>query len=418
MIVISSPSLVYADGKARLSAHVTRAGSRDTLWFEVAETYGAFLCDDRLDAFLLAALPLAMMLGEDLHADASVSEKLLENVRSKIAPLLREMEPRLNNVAVAAAATSAAKFDTAAAVVTGFSGGVDSFCVLRDKFLDAEPGTSGRVTHFVFNDVGSHGPRGGLSEARYKARLAHVTNVVVGELGRDLVTITSNMDDFVPLSFEQSHTLRNAAAMLTLQKFVSQYLYASAYHLRDCRRGPSNEIALFDPILLPLFSTESTEILSVGCEYHRTEKTARIADLALAQRYLHVCAADLSAENCSKCAKCLRTLLTLELLGKLDSYRSVFDLDVYRRHRPLYMATVLQARKPLDREIIALADKVGFVWPWRARMVSKVYPARLVAFTAMIGRRLWDLAFLEGGAGRRATVGRWMRRIGRKIGRI
>ena len=78
-----------------------------------------------------------------------------------------------------------------------------------------------------------------------------------------------------------------------------------------------------DPIIMPLLSPNGLDILCDGAQYSRTEKTARIVDLALAQKYLNVCVnssnKQVEAKNCSRCSKCLRTMMALESAGALQN---------------------------------------------------------------------------------------------------
>ena len=89
------------------------------------------------------------------------------------------------------------------------------------------------------------------------------------------------------------------------------------------------------------------------------------------------------ADNCSACDKCLRTLLTLEVLGVLERYRAVFDLDVYARHRDRFIATVLaeHAGDNALRDLHALLQARAFPIPPAARR-----RARALALRRVLGR--------------------------------
>lgn len=107
-----------------------------------------------------------------------------------------------------------------------------------------------------------------------------------------------------------------------------------------------------------------------------------IADYEPATRYQNVCSNhDTLDTNCSICPKCCRTLLTLELIGKLDAFRSVFDVDKYRRKaRRLFIAETLVGadREMFFRHIVDLAEErgvnlrreVNYLDMFRARMMD------------------------------------------------
>jgi hypothetical protein len=53
--------------------------------------------------------------------------------------------------------------------------------------------------------------------------------------------------------------------------------------------------------------------------------------------------------------------LTLEIIGKLEKYKSVFDLDKYRKVRNSYIRHVLRNKnKPFHREMLEYEKKVDF----------------------------------------------------------
>jgi hypothetical protein len=134
-------------------------------------------------------------------------------------------------------------------------------------------------------------------------------------------------------------SIRNAAVPLLLQGRVHRFLFASSHEWKAVRVEPGRTVTELDPVILPALSTERVELFPVGSGQTRVEKTERIAGLDLARRYLDVCI--MEGRNCSRCPKCLRTLLTLELLGHLDAFQGVFDLQVYRQGRDRFIADVL-----------------------------------------------------------------------------
>lgn len=71
--------------------------------------------------------------------------------------------------------------------------------------------------------------------------------------------------------------------------------------------------------------------------------------------------------NCGKCSKCLRTLLTLEILGKLDNFAGVFNLDEWRKASFGYKVdSVRRAEEELFfKENVELAREKNFPMPTR-----------------------------------------------------
>ena len=92
----------------------------------------------------------------------------------------------------------------------------------------------------------------------------------------------------------------------------------------------------------------------------RVEKTKYIINNKDAQEYLYVCWKELIVNrnpdsviakikdnflNCTRCDKCLRTLLAIDLLGEIENYRKIFDLEHYYKVRESYIAKVIFYRK-------------------------------------------------------------------------
>lgn len=360
---ISLPQ-VREDGPAvTLSADVEVDGRRKTVWYSVEREYAGSLTADRQDAFVLALLPIAMKRREDLHVEGLVSERLFYGLSNYYIRILSTAIRSLHPVRILPEGLATNRIEPApAGVAAGFSGGVDSFCLLADHFYGDVP-DGFRLTHLIYNNVGSHGRQGRrLFEQRYQRLLA-----AVRDLGLPFIKVDSNLDELVDTPFLQTHSLRNISVALVLQRLIRRFYYASAYKYEDCFVGETSELARCDPMAIHLLSTESTDCMSSGCQYSRVQKTERLAGLALSRRCLDVCVRSPDGSNCSGCWKCARTMLTLEILGRLDEYDGVFDLDEYRRIRYRYLSQVVSSDDALTREIVELARTRGFEFPAVAR---------------------------------------------------
>ena len=150
---------------------------------------------------------------------------------------------------------------------------------------------------------------------------------------------------------------------LLLQGLFGKYLYASAYHHKDCHFRETYDHAFSDPAAVHLLSTETLRSISTGCQYTRVEKTAKVSDWTIAQRYLNVCTnAEASGQNCSTCEKCCRTLLTLELLGGLERFGKVFNISSYRSVRSAAFLS-----KCLDSQDDPFCKEIADLWRERSR---------------------------------------------------
>jgi hypothetical protein len=356
---IGRPQVTTGSGTARISAEFEYSGQRRALWYEVPAQYAEGLTPERSDAFLMALLPLAMKQGEDIRCEAPVSEKLFYNLTRYCMHILTLVMPELQPVGITPAGLDSSRLAEArGGVVTAFSGGVDSFCVLADH-LFGNVLAGYRVTHLIFNNVGAFGAGG---RALFNARHANLAPFA-SEVGLPFIKVDSNLDEVLPVSFVKTHTIRNASAVLTLQKLFGRYLYASGVAYGDCQVNCAPDVAYVDPLLVPLLSTEATECIPTGSQYSRVEKTEKVTTIELSRRHLNVCASHASGGNCSVCWKCMRVQLTLEILGKLHLYAQVFDMAKYQERRADYIVDVLSNRNHFLREIVRLAVDKAYRFP-------------------------------------------------------
>jgi hypothetical protein len=371
---ISSPEIFPENGEIVYRVRVQTSVGTGTLWYRIPDQFGDFITDS-CDAPLVALLIPAMTRGEDIHVAGKLSERLLYTLSRPYQRLLQHVIPSLRQVKIHPAEIQSGTHERSA-VATGFSGGIDSFCVLADHYYSEVP-AGFKVTHLLFNNVGSHGT-GERGERLFRARYAR-TAPVAAQIGLPLVRVDSNVDAYYgkkPLNFQGTHTPRNASVALLLQGGIGRYMYASAFSYPDAFVGATDSMGHSDTIALPLLATERLDVLSVGSEYTRVEKTLRVAAIAHSYSTLDICAnPDRNpdrAGNCSTCWKCMRTLLTLDIAGLLERYSASFDLDAYAHQRSKYISEVLLSNEPLMREIVSFAKQRDFALPLSSRLHARI----------------------------------------------
>ena len=390
-MLIKKPQAENAHGELLLRARVEIQGKDSECFYSVPEEYADFVDVASANCFLVGLLYPALRHGEDIHVAGTVSARLLYNLNEYLIPLMVLCDSRLKRIKVTAEATSDRGCPESHAVGTGFSGGVDSFTTIHEHL--ARPTPEGfRLTHLFFFNVGAHGiPKNENErlaiERKFQARYEKL-KPFPAEVGTPFVPVNSNIHLFHPWGHLEVATLATVSAVLFLQKGIRRYYLASAghpyvhlWHYLGSLRRP-DDIAFLNPLLLPWLSTESLDLVDDGTFFDRSQKTALIADYEPATRYLNVCCNhDTLDTNCSICGKCCRTLLTLEVLGKLDAFRAVFDVDKYRREarRRFIAETIVHAdREMFFRHILDLARErnvdlrreVNCLDLFRARMMN------------------------------------------------
>ena len=381
-------------GHVALRCRIRSEGLPDNLAFQVSGEADPDASEPNWAA--VALLYPAMLLGRDLELEADVSGRLLHALQNEIQDVLILNNPVLRRVRVRAGVSRLRRMPIASAA-TGFSAGVDSFATLTMYGNAPWPLTLSHLT--VFN-VGALGHAEGVGSAFRWA--AERLRGFAGEAGLHPLEVDSNLDSLFHAatasgkhaSFKQSHTLRNAAAALTLQNAVGTYVYSSAVPYGQLSMSPNDSIAFVDPVLLPLLSTETLRFMSGAAGLSRVEKTKLIARNRQAQAMLDVCVAPprirdgLDKPNCSMCWKCVRTQVTLEALGCLEKFDKVFYLDRYRKDRESLLRRIVEraaSGEELDREALALAAQAGIAIPRRSLRARARGWARGVRRSAVFG---------------------------------
>lgn len=370
------PEITERDGTASYSVRVDSEQGVRKLWYRLGGEHAAMI-SERADAALCALLIPAMNAGEDIHVDGVVSERLYYNLSGMYQSVAKLVMPWLKQVRIRAEHVSPS-MARSNGVATGFSAGIDSFCVLGDHhYADPVPGY--RLTHLLYSNVGSHGAGDG-AERLFRERYERL-KPTAERLSLPFIAVNSNLDEFYSgMGFMQTHTPRSTSVAHMLQGGIGRFMYASSLRCADTFVGPSNGSARTEAVTLPLLSSDSLDAFSVGGQYSRVEKTRRVAEIADSYDSLDVCAKAVHAGNCSKCWKCARTLLTLEIAGYIDRYAGTFDLDTYNSARAEYMLKVLRSTELLELEIVQFARDVNFQMPLSTRIAARLDLSRVRAF--------------------------------------
>lgn len=370
MSIILGPPVIESNDE-RITYRVETNGfpGPDSLWFSVP-VEAASLLNPRGDAAIVALLMPLMSLGRRVTVEGPFTDELAWNVRGEVQQILRRLRPELAPVEI--------DFDDlvpplppGTAVGTGYSAGVDSYTTLARFLFAADVPAGMRVTHLLYNNVGSHG-HGETGRTRYENRL-NLLRPHARSTGLPLIDVDSNLDDFflaTGIAFQPSHTIRNSAVVHLLSAGIRQYLYSSAVSYDDVTCTPTFDISHADPILLPFLSTRSTTLQSSGSDLDRKAKIALVAEMPLTYERLDVCVASRDGTNCSECRKCQRTMLFLELLGALDRYGKVFTTPRNPRWREEHIIQSIIQGVPSARSIVRLYDaQVGV--PLRLRAEAR-----------------------------------------------
>lgn len=311
------------------------------IWYRTTEDWAQYLTDDVADAFVLPMLLVTLRSQEEIVIDAPLSEKLYYNIVNNILYTLSiplqvnyKLEVKCSGLVI----PDYHPF----AVGCGCSLGVDSFSAMIRHMSEDCP-KSFRITHLTNFNVGAYGNDFEKAEVFYQDSLKDVKEYAQ-EKSIPLVTLESNFGLFFEgVSFNWCGPLRTMSSILSLQKLFRRYYYASGCANKDFNFG----MGMYDfaSLLVPLLSTDNTELIVADQDKTRIEKTASLLNDPMAQRYLDVCWKKIKAnrgdtrymqypfKNCTRCSKCERTLLTIDILGGIDNFKEIFDIEYFKKNR-------------------------------------------------------------------------------------
>jgi len=321
-IIISKPYITNNANSVRLNADIRIDGKITTLWCETDNKYRDFLLVERSDPFLCVILPYAMRAKKDIVCEAPVSEQFLHNLNEILIPHLSKYDPRLYGSGITAASDSS-KLLCGNAVATGMSCGVDSF--YTTSLYVGSKYASMNLTHLYCGNY-AYGNSGPLYE-----RAEQVSN----ELGLKFVRTATNINNELHLPHLPTHFFKTMFGVLSLRKLFRTYYYSTTYDFGnfDLQDNSVKDTAGIELLLLYVFSSDGLQISTGGANNERLEKTRAICKFPVAHKFLNVCLNPHRKTNCGKCGKCMRTLLTLDMLGSLELFKDVFDIDEYKKNR-------------------------------------------------------------------------------------
>ena len=228
---IYSPELVDFGESVRLQSRFEVNGKQDILWYEVKKRYGEYLTLERADAFLIGLLLLALKGGYDIRISSVLSERLYYQVTKYLIPLLSQIHG-YKKIKIYCEKTSSEVLPCGGGVGTGLSCGIDSFSTIYDHLAKTNDVDSHEITHYTFFNVGSHGSLGGEKAYTLFKKREVIVKSCAEELGKELISVDSNLSELLQMNFKETHTFRSMSATLALQKLFNVYYYSSGYHIK------------------------------------------------------------------------------------------------------------------------------------------------------------------------------------------
>ena len=305
MELISTKNTDVSDMKKRISGLVRYDdGFEEEYWYEYPSSYSV---SQSGNPWLVALLPVAATIGEDIRLSLPVDPRLLDGAKD-ILRIWSSWYPSMHEILIIPENRTKTIDTTPSGSAAFFSSGIDAFYTVYKK-----PRAKFRILIHGFD----------LSISKQKAFNEHCDRIskITDELGDALVPVATNLRQTrwnQALWQQVSHGSALASIALLFERHFKEVFIPSS-HGNYARLGSWGSHPLSDP----LFSTSKTSLIHDGDGINRFDKTLFLGQYDLVLRNLHVCIRGKDAKgqdetNCSHCEKCYRTMIALELDNKLD----------------------------------------------------------------------------------------------------
>jgi len=350
MIKISRLALSDRGAWTRLCADIDCDGVKTALWFEVENRFASYLCPERSDAFVLALLQWAMKYGHDIECETPMTDRLYVSLVGQFLPAFYRANGFERNkdklgdgcgypVQITAQTAPEVERIGQGAIGTGVSTGVDSLHVFA---MHPE------ITHAcLWTGIGANGGEEGERRSRAWEESIRHSAEFCDYVKIPLIVGRTNFFDsgcLPGLQWSYYTTFGNLFCIFALQKLWKTYYIASDCGIEhfNFRISLEEDPAHYEFFLFPNVALNHMTIFMDGADCTRVDKVRDLVKYEPAHKYLNTCwlwDKQSLHRNCScHCPKCMRTMLSLYGFDALDEFRTVYDVDYFKKHFDQYVA--------------------------------------------------------------------------------
>lgn len=329
---------------ARVASEAFPPGVPERLsWLIGRESGLAF--SNRSDALLVAMLPIAMKLGQDIEIDGEISTRLAHGSESYQDILCAWWPDTFRRVRVTASTVNPRKTDTRPdGVGCSFSGGVDSYAAVMDLRPPVNRYPEFGITHALM--INGYGQFLDLDRTGISEQMHRVYANALSQWGVRLVMIQTNLKLFRGRVFKRRELAHSFGASISACAHALAPVFGrfnipgfATYRYEDLEPEGCH------PVLDHHLSSDQLQIIHLGGSMSRSQKIERMASEAPVRQSLFACfsppafAADNGdVLNCCRCEKCFRTIVALDIIGQLGNFptfRQRVDIRAYKDPRVL-----------------------------------------------------------------------------------
>lgn len=344
MIELKNIYIEQTDNRVYLKSDCLLNGNIQTLWFSTSSENEKYISTSNADAFILFIFIYAVFENVEFKSNVPISKRLEFGLLEVLLPAFQEMGFKAESKQFSFEEEDESIFPEANAVGTAMSFGVDSFYTFIQGINSNQ-----KLNYITLFNAGAFGQHGGeKAEELFESVKKSVNDFAIQNM-MGFVWVDTNLNEVYKMPFIQTHTFRNLACVLVFQKLFKAYYYASGKSVINFKLNKS-KCTYYDLLNSKAIAGNSLEFHISGLIEERIEKTKTISRYEITYDNLTVCLitpdnkkinSTNKIKNCSKCEKCVRTMVTLDILGKLEKYQGVFDLNIYIKNKNKYLAELL-----------------------------------------------------------------------------
>jgi hypothetical protein len=308
---ISEPEFLSNETSVTLRARVVcpqRVGTPDWLWFRFPVAMEPLL-ERGVEPFVVALSSLAAAANLPLEVDGPLGERLHAGLTEYWA-VFHQWKPQDYQPLKLRCGGLRPESPPGESAATAFSGGVDSFFTLFRHLASQEPRPSFRLKYALF----VHGFDIPLANERTYHIAADAYERALDDLGVVLIRAATNVRQFVR-RWEYSHGTVLCGTARVLSKGVRRFYVPSSKSYSTLEPWGS------DPLLDPLLSSDSFQVIHDGAASTRFDKLYDLKDWPVIRPLLRTCwSRPDGLHNCGQCTNCRRTMAVLASLGVLDLF--------------------------------------------------------------------------------------------------
>lgn len=331
MIILNKPKMEKCGDFVIIKASVDNNEKKRELFYAVDSSY-EYAIDKSLNPFVFWALLIAVYEKKDLTIDGPMSKRFLYGIKNLLLPAFEKMNLHKPEIYANELIDDNKDVHVSSGCATGLSGGIDSFCAIVNHLENEEM----KLTHLFqfFPDFLTDDWKTLCFEQGDKINLNQYNDELSQKFNLPIIKVYSNFTEDIKYEFGQFNAYCYISHAMLLNGLISKYILASGYSI-DSFSLTFADTSYYDLLTSQVVNRPDFEMVAYQPVFNRIDKTIFVADNEIVQQYLNTCITnDIGEGNCTvDCFKCMRTTITLDIIGKLEHFKDVYDIKLYKENR-------------------------------------------------------------------------------------